>query len=397
MNKIGQFSIAVLLLFTGCEQIDKLLTDKTNQPVKKMQLPPQIVDTMILKKEDVGIDYEYPARIISDEDVQIKAKVAGELVKKYFKDGQKVKKGDLLFSIDPTVYKAKYEVQAANEQVALANLSQAQKDFTRIQNLYKKNATSQKTYDLSYSALQIAKASLSQAQALKNSAKIDYDYTQIKAPFDGYLSDSFVDNGEFINIGMPLIRITKTSTVYAEFFIPDVDRFNQVENVKNNLWSKINTHVNIKYSNKTYNGKITYIDKNIDQTNGTVKAKAKFKNENNELVVGSFASLHVNNFTQKNAFKIPKIALVQSLAKTMVYIATPLPKKEGSENNKMIPNAKITAVEIDSKYESGTFVLANTDKIKQGDLLIINNFKKVRADSLVHVQSSLEFNKLELK
>lgn len=372
------FFIAILL-FVGCEQRGNRGT----------MMPPQMVQILPAQKHDVALNFEYPARIVSDEDVRVRSKVSGTLLKKHFKSGQRVKKGDKLFTIDPKVYKAQYDVQAANVDVAKANLSQAQKEFKRISTLYKKKVTSQQSYDAASAAYEVAKASLAQASAARDSARINYEYTQVIAPFDGVVGDSLVDVGEFIPLNTPLVRITNTKRVFAEFFIPDVQSFNIRKNLQNNIWSRINSLATIAYNGKKYDGNITFIDKVIDASTGSVKAKAGFQNKDNALLVGSFVKLRLEGFSQKNAFKIPSIALQQDLATTFVYVVGELKQDKSKPMPKnippyMIPSGVAKMVPINIDYQTDTFVLVSKG-LKEGDKIIMNNFKKIRPGAKIKV------------
>lgn len=377
-----------LLMFSGCEQINALLGKKGGDKKPKM-MPPQMVQIQVAKKQDVPLNFEYPARIVSDEDVQVRSKVSGTLLKKYFKAGQNVKKGEKLYAIDPKVYKAQYDVQVANVNVALANLSKAEKDYKRAKNLYAKKATSQQNYDNALSALEVAKASVAQARAARDSAKVNLEYTDVIAPFSGVVGDSLVDVGEFVPVNTPLIRLTKTNPVYAEFYIPDVRAFNINKNIQNNLWSKINSDAMIKYGKKEFKGKVTFIDKVINATSGSVKAKAEFDNAQNDLSVGSFAKVNLNGFVQKNAFKIPSIALQQNLASTFLYVVRPLSKevKEKLPPNLppiMTPNGIVGIVPVSIDYDAGEFVLISNG-LKEGDKVIMNNYKKIYQHAQINV------------
>lgn len=386
----------ILLAFGGCqeelEKLEKLLgTKKEAQATQKpmMMPPPQKVQIIVAKKQDVPLSFEYPVQIISDEDVQVRTKVSGTLLEKHFQAGEFVKKGDKLFTIDQKVYKAQLDVQNANVQVTLANLTQAKREFTRAKSLYAKKATSQKNYDSARSAYEVARASVAQARALKDSAKINLDYTEVTAPFSGTIGDAMVDVGEFMPINTPLVRLTKTAPVYAEFYIPDVEGFNFHANVQNNLWSKTNSPATIEYGGKKIEAQLTFIDKIINTQNGSVRAKAMVENKDNALPVGAFAKIKIDNFSQKNAFKIPQIALQQNLATTFIFVVGKLKEDKSKPIPKnlppsMIPNGVVKMVPIQIDYQTDKYVLVSGG-IQEGDKVIMNNFKKIYPKAKIKV------------
>ncbi len=379
----------MILSFSGCDQLDALLGKGKKEAKKPQMMPPQMVQIQVAKKENVPLSFTYPARIVSDEDVNVRSRVSGVLLKKHFKSGQRVKKDDLLYTIDPDVYKARYDVQKANVNVALANLSKAKKEYKRTRSLYKKKATSAKNLDNASAAYEIAKASVAQARALKDNAKIDFSYTSVKAPFDGVVGDGLVNVGEFVGANTPLVRVTKTNPVFAEFYIPDVEGFNFHKKVEDNLWSKVNSNASIVYAGNIAKGKLVFIDKVIDAKNGSVKAKAKIENSLNAVPVGAFSKITIDGISAKNAFKVPTFALQQDLATTFLYVVQDLPKEELSKMPKgmppyMYPSGTVKMVPIKIDYQTDKFVLVSKG-LKQGDKIIMNNFKKIYPNAKIKV------------
>ena len=181
MRNFKNISVLLLasLLFTACFDSN----DKKSAAGQQRQMPSSKVDVFVAKKSDVPISFDYTATLTSQQDVIIYPKVSGTVTKQFFKPGDNVKAGDKLFLIDPEKYQASYDALEAAIGVANANLKNAQTEFNRISNLYKKNAVSQKEYDAAVSALEIANANLLSARANAKNAKIDLGYTSIAAPF----------------------------------------------------------------------------------------------------------------------------------------------------------------------------------------------------------------------
>ncbi|PIE74864.1 MAG: efflux transporter periplasmic adaptor subunit [Deltaproteobacteria bacterium] len=378
----GIIALLTVFILSACEQAPK------NQK-KAVQMPPQQVMIINAHKKNVPLSFEYPARIISDTDIELKSEVSGTILEIFFKAGQNVKKGDKLFKIDPKTYEAAYNIQVANLNAAQAKLKLAEKDYKRSSVLIDKKATSQKSYDAAFSNYQLAKASVEQAAASKEFAKINLDNTDVKAQFDGIAGDSLVDKGQFVPPNTSLVRLTKINPVYANFYIPDVEQFNINNNIKNNLWSRLNSSASVIYGGKKYEGKITFIDKIVDPQNGSVQAKAEFENKNNELPVGSFAKITLDSFNQKNAFKIPAIALQQDLATTFVYVAGEIKNDEKKAVPKntppiMIPDGVVKMVPIKIDYQTDDFVLVSQG-LKENDKIIMNNFKKIRPGAKIKI------------
>lgn len=365
--------IAIMILVSGCELVDNFMKKEQKAPAR-MQMPPAKVTILKAEQANLPISFSYPAKLTSDLDIDVRAKISGTLEEIKFKPGQKVKKDDVLFIIDPEKYQATYNLSKANVEVANANLKQAQRDFKRVKQLYEKNSISQKEYDGALAAYEISKANLLSAKAASKNSKIDLSYTKIKAPFSGIIGDSNIKLGDFIAPNTPLVRLTNLDEIQAEFYISDVDNLNRQNNISNNQWEQINKKATITLNHEIYDGKLSFIDSSINANTGSIKAKAVFENKNAKLLPGSFATVSVSGFVQKQAFKIPQIAILQDVISPYVLVL---------KDNKVVKkNIKIA-------FQNQEYAIIN-DGINDGDLIITDNFKKIRPGAPVVADG--EFN-----
>ena len=322
MRNFKTLSVLLLtsLLFTACfDEKDK----KSAAAGQQRQMPPSKVDVFVAKKSNVPISFDYTATLTSQQDVIIYPKVSGTIIKQFFKPGDSVKAGDKLFLIDPEKYQAGYDALEAAIGVANANLKNAQTEFNRISNLYKKNAVSQKDYDAAVSALEIANANLLSARANAKNAKIDLSYTSIAAPFDGVLGDNLVDVGSLVVANTTqLVRLTKINPIEAHFHISDVDNLNRVKMQESSLWVQTNSGAVLKVGSEEFSGKVNFIDNVVNTNMGSVLAKAEFNNDEGKLLPGMFGHIKMDGFYQKDGFKIPQVALQQTDVKTYVLVVT---------------------------------------------------------------------------
>ncbi|WP_291951924.1 efflux RND transporter periplasmic adaptor subunit [Campylobacter sp.] len=338
--------------------------------VQKKQLPPQPVNVITMQSQDLPLEFSYPARLNTDLDVIIKPKVSGEIKKKYFRSGQAVKKGDKLFLIEPDKYQANVDVAYADTLVAKANFEDAQKNFERDSILIEKNAISQKEFDASLAKFNSTKATLESSRAKLANAKLDLKYTIVSAPFNGILGDSLMDIGDYVNASnTELVRITNINPIYADFYISDVDKINMNKNIKDGNWQLENVQVKAQVGSEFYDGKLYFIDNVIDTNSGGVKAKAIFDNNISNLMPGSFANVVVKGFVQKDGFEIPQVALLQDDSITFVYT---------------LVDGKVVKTIVNVIYQTSDKAIIDTG-LKNGDKVIINNFKKIRPGASVSI------------
>lgn len=333
------------------------------------QMPPQFVSTITAQAADVRLRFSYPAQLVSEEDVVLKPKVSGAIVEKLFKAGDKVQKDQVLFLIEPDKYKAAFEVAKGSLLVSEANYQNAKKDHDRNRVLIGKQAISQKDYDTSLANFNTAKANLESARAQLASAQLDYNYTNVSAPFDGVVGDALVNVGEYVTASSrELVRVTNLNPIYADFYIPDVERLGIDRNVATGSWQVQDIETTIDVGGREVKGKLFFVDSVLDERSGSAKAKAIFDNNDTRLVPGTYTTITSSGFVQKNGFKIPQVAILQDVRNTYVYTI-------GAENKVQKNIVKIVFQENDYAVIS--------EGLKNGDKVIINNFKKIAPGAVV--------------
>lgn len=373
MRNFKTLSVLLLtsLLFTACfDEKDK----KSAAAGQQRQMPPSKVDVFVAKKSNVPISFDYTATLTSQQDVIIYPKVSGTIIKQFFKPGDNIKAGDKLFLIDPEKYQAGYDALEAAIGVANANLKNAQTEFNRISNLYKKNAVSQKDYDAAVSVLEIANANLLSARANAKNAKIDLGYTSITAPFDGVLGDNLADVGSLVVANSTrLVRLTKINPIEAHFYISDVDNLNRVKMQESSLWVQTNSGAVLKVGSEEFSGKVNFIDNVVNTNMGSVLAKAEFNNDEGKLLPGMFGHIKMDGFYQKDGFKIPQVALQQTDVKTYVLV---------------VAEGKVASKDVKITYQTKDAAVVS-EGLNEGDKIIMNNFLKIGVGAPVEIDKDL--------
>src|ERR1051325_4867708 len=178
------------------------------------QQPPTVSVIQPVAREVVEWD-EYIGRLESPETVEIKARVSGYLDKVHFKEGKEVKKGDLLFTIDPRPYQAEFDHANGEYQRALVQVELAQNDFERAKRLIATKAISEEDYDTKSKTYAAAQAAMRSANATLDSARLNLEFTQIHAPIDGRISRAAVTEGNLISSGVAGSGATLFTTIVS--------------------------------------------------------------------------------------------------------------------------------------------------------------------------------------
>lgn len=352
------------------------------EPVKQQPPTPSVDVFKISTPKEESLVFEYPAKTLSSQTVLVKARANGLLQKKFFTEGQKVKEGDVLYTIEKESYEAAYNLAKANVASLEVNVQKTQKEWERLKGLYETGASSEQEKDNAFFAHESAKASLSGAKASLQSATINLDRTIIKAPTSGIVGIKQVDVGSLVSDGTALIEITQTDPLHVEFSIPDIDVMKQKYNIKNGKWSnptdgKLKASLMIGTHPYKEHGVVEYLSSSLDPKTGSLKARASFKNTNNELLPNQFVKVSLLGLTRANVIKVPQKAVLQNPLGTVVFVV---------EDGKAVTKP----VKIGETSEN-EFVIDSG--LKEGDTLIVNNFFRIKNGTPVKVDKVINEGK----
>ena len=279
------------------------------------------------QKRAVDIWDEYTARIESIASVELRARVNGYLQKINFKDGEYVKEGDLLFVIDPRPYEASAAAARAALKEVEARLILAKSNMTRAKELYAANAISKEILETRNSELLSAEAALMNAQAVLREAELNLEYTHIRAPMSGRVSETFVDIGNLITANSTLLTtIIKNDIVQVYFEISERDYLNYVKNgvlEQIDMVKKTGPEVEFRLTlegGKVFKGILNYYDNRIGQETSSLTLRADFDNKDGRLLPGMFGKVRMRASASAEAIIIPEQIIGTDLVNRYVVV-----------------------------------------------------------------------------
>ena len=270
---------------------------------------------------------EFTGRFVAVEAVEVRARVSGHLEKIAFKDGQIIKKGDLLFVIDPRPFKIALDQANAEVTRAQSEVIPAENDVERGEPLVSKKMVSQSEFESRVARLEAAKASLLSARAAKRKAELDLQWTNVRAKVSGRISDARVDVGNLISGGQAtstvLTTIVSLNPIHFEFEGSESDylKYTRLANAGKRPSSRDEQNpVAVKLADEDnfgHTGKMEFVDNAIDPRSGTIRGRAVLKNPDFLLVPGMFGRMRLFG-GQFEALLIPDDVILSDQARKIV-------------------------------------------------------------------------------
>ncbi|MDB6064122.1 MAG: mexE [Pedosphaera sp.] len=315
---------ALALVAAGCE--------KSGAPGAQMQPPPPPVTANQPVERDVVEWDEYPGRLDAVNMVEVRARVSGYLQSVHFKDGAEVKKGDLLFVIDPRQYQADLDRAEAELKQAESRLELAVNDSARAERLLAAKAVSEEEADSRKKSKREAEAAIQSFRAMVETAKLNVEYTHITSPIDGRISRKLITEGNLVNGNQGqstlLTTIVSLDPVYCYFDADErsVLKYKQLaregkrENVQDGQLV-----CELELANETafpHKGNLDFEENRIDPATGTLRLRGVFPNPGPDRILqpGFFARVRVPGTAKYPAMMIPDLAVGTDQGQKFVYV-----------------------------------------------------------------------------
>ncbi|MAZ28658.1 MAG: efflux transporter periplasmic adaptor subunit [Cytophagaceae bacterium] len=322
---------------------------------------------------------EYTGRFEASNRVEVRARVSGFLESVKFTDGQHVEKGQVLFVIDQRPFKIALDEANANYAQAVASLKTAQDNFDRVEALRETGAVSIEEYDRRKQVLVGANASINLAQAKVDNARLNLEFTEVKAPIAGLVSRDQVNAGNLIDGGNSnatlLTTIVATSPIHFYFTGSESDYLKYVRLARNGERGEARAEgipVFIQLLDETdfvHEAKMDFVDNEIDNHSGTIESRAVLDNEDHLLEPGMFGKARLLGSAQHEAMMIPDEIIGTNQSLRFVYVL--------GEKNEVIAKT----VSLGPLHSNGLRIVR--DGISPEDKVIINNIQKIRPGMVV--------------
>ena len=316
-------ALALAALVVGCGD---------NTPQKQGGAPPPPQVTVAKPTQRTVSDYdEYVGRFAAVDSVEVRARVSGYLDSVDFKDGQMVKQGDLLFTIDKRPFQTALDQSRANRQLAQSNLTFTESDLKRAQQLVTEKTITEQVFEQRSQAYRNAQASVAAASAAVRQAELDMQFTELRAPIDGRIGDRRVSPGNLVTGGTSgnttlLATIVSQDPIHFEFTFDEASylRYERMAKQGADVASRgpgVNVSLKlIDEKNFSHEGRMDFVDNAIDRSTGTIRGRALFKNPNAVFTPGMFARVRVPASPPYRALLVPDTALGTEQAKRYLLV-----------------------------------------------------------------------------
>ncbi len=365
MNKrhLHYFSLALLLMASAC--------GNKNQP--GIQGPPPVsVAVEKVKTNNVMYYDEYPAIVKALSEVELRPQVNGYITAVHFKEGERVRKGQKLYSIDQQQSEAAYQQAVANLSVQESNLVKAKQDVERYRELDKRDAIAKQQVDYAEAAYEAAQKQVEAGKATVRSVQTNVRYATIVAPFDGTIGISQVRLGASVSPGVTLLNTISTDDPMGVDITVDqteIYRFTQLAKAKA---SSTDSTFRLSLGDQLYPlpGKISIIDRAVDPQTGTIRMRLIFPNPDHSLRSGMSGTLKVLT-TASSAILVPYKSITEQLGEFYVYVADSL---------------KVTQAKVVLGKQIGRSVIIQNG-LKGGEIIVTEGVQNLREGSSIVIPS----------
>lgn len=360
----GAATTAALLL-SGCSPDGALAAEQQQAPAS----PPVSVAEVV--QQDITDFREFTGRIEAIERVELRPRVSGYIESVRFHEGAQVKKGDVLFVIDPRPYEATLKRAQAELARARSAHTQARSERERAVKLLELRAFSQEEFDARAAGSERALADVQAAQAAVDAAALDLSFTQLRAPISGIVGKAEITAGNFVSAGETLLtRLVSVDPVYVRFEGDEAAYLRQAQHVRSqggaatqNVWVGLADEQGYPHQ-----GEMVFTDNELDTATGTISARARLDNPDRRFTPGLFARVKLGQGASYEAMLIKDSAIGTDQSRRFVYVVN-------GDNT-----VEYRTVDTGALFD-GLRVVKNG--LAPGDVIVVNGLQRVRPGAAI--------------
>lgn len=372
IRPIPRIAAVSLLLASLAACGDKL----PNAQAQGAGMPPPEVSVVTVQPERIVVTSELPGRVEATRIAQVRARVAGIVLKRTFEEGSEVKAGEVLYRIDPAPFQATYNSAQATLSKAQANLAQATQKVQRYKPLVETNAISKQEYDDALTAQKQAEADVAAAKAAQETARLNLGYATVTAPISGRIGRAQVTEGALVGQGeaTPLATIQQLDPIYVTLSQSSAELLRLKQAMANGQLKSVGkdraTVTLVTDDGRPYPhpGKLLFSDVTVDETTGAVSLRALFPNPDRFLLPGMYARARIEQAVDEQALTVPQQAVTRSADGAAVLVV--------GQDGKVVARP----VKTGSAYHNKWVI---TDGLKAGDRVIVEGLQKAKPGATV--------------
>ena len=368
MKKVQLLILLMVTLVISCKKEEA-----------KKAMPPQEIAVVKITPKNISLYEDFVGQVYGKTDIPIRARIEGYLEEIHFKEGRRVKKGDLLYVIDSSPFQESVIAEQSKVAQAETYLIQAQSDLERIEPLVALNAVSKRDLDNAKATRDAAKSGLKSAKANLKNSQINLGYANVFAPTDGVIGKTLARVGEFVGREPnPVIlnTVSDIDSVHVEFFLSEIE-YLRIARAYNNRSSerksskKEDVEISLILADGTsyeHSGVINFIDRSVNSSTGAILIQSTFPNPKNLIRPGQFARVKIRAQQLENAILVPQRCVTELQGSFSVLTV--------DKENKVVQN------KIELGQKKGRYYVVKSG-LELNDLVILEGLQKVRSGLVI--------------